>query len=83
MAEDTVLMGRGRVATCLGALRSQLGICAKATVGNCFLAHALHYPKVPSFPNLPGGVRRGHSELVAIAHPDAWKLRWEHKVKIF
>lgn len=48
MAEDTVLMGRGRVVTSLGTLRSQLGIFAKAIVSNCFLARALHYPKLPS-----------------------------------
>lgn len=50
MAEDTVLMGRGRVATSLGTLRSQLGVFAKATVSNCFLARAPHYPEIPSSP---------------------------------
>lgn len=47
MAEDTVLLARGRVATSLGTLRGQLGIFAEAIVSNCFLAQELHYPKIP------------------------------------
>lgn len=65
MAEDTVLMGRGRVAASLGTLRSQLGIFAKAI--DCFLAQALHYPKIPaSPPPAPSGVCRGRT--------DAWGI---------
>lgn len=56
MAEDTVLMVRGRVATSLGTLRSQLGIFAEAIVSNCLLAQALHYPKIPPPRPPPSGV---------------------------